>query len=276
MKAEPIREISFDDMTDLPNTLYKYRVWEDKFQKTILTEQIVYMAPPSSFEDNKDCKLSKRYDLMNEQDIYEKYLSTSKEYHPNWSIQQHQAFAREWTMKSPMKNKEYLKKKQEEYFIEYDKRFGVLSLTANNSNIQMWNKYSNNGVGFCVGFYPKVLFNYLGGGGSVQYYDELPDIFHDDEFNVERYKQIFSKERKWEFEQEYRTHKFYQNPASVTDRRIKIPANAYKELIFGWQMNDRSKKEIIENCNSQNIKIDLKESKLVKDRIIIEPVPEST
>lgn len=268
--------MSFDEMTDLPNTLYKYRIWEDQYQQTILTERIVYMAAPTSFEDQKDCKLFKRYDLMSETDIYQKYLNTSKEVNLNWSRQQHRAFAREWTKKSPMRNKEYLKAMQEEHFIEYDKRFGVLSLTANNSNIEMWNKYSNNGVGFCVGFHPKILFNYLGGGGSVQYYDELPDINHDDEYIVERIKQVFSKERKWEFEQEYRTHKFYQNPASISDRQIRIPADAYKEIIFGWLMNDSIKNEIIKTCNGQNMKIDFKESQLVKGHVEIIPVGNST
>src|SRR5690554_5666174 len=104
MKAGPIKEMSFDEMTDLPNTLYKYRIWEDQYQQTILTERIVYMAAPTSFEDQKDCKLFKRYDLMSETDIYQKYLNTSKEVNLNWSRQQHRAFAREWTKKSPMRN----------------------------------------------------------------------------------------------------------------------------------------------------------------------------
>lgn len=275
MKVGPIKEISFDEMTDLPDTLYKYRIWGDQYQKTILTERVVYMAAPTSFEDKKDCKLLKRYDLMSETDIYQKYLNTSKQDNPSWTRQQHRSFAREWTKKSPMKNKEYLKVMQEEHFIEYDKRFGVLSLTANNANIEMWNKYSNNGLGFCVGFYPKILFNYLGGGGSVHYFEELPDINHDDEFSLERYKQIFFKERKWEFEQEYRTHKFYQNPASTSDRQIKLPADAYKEIIFGWEMNDSVKNTIREICNLQDMRIEFKESKLVKDKVEIFPFANS-
>lgn len=272
MKLGEIKQLSFEEMSDLPDTLYKYRVWDDQYQKTILTERIVFMAAPTSFEDKKDCKLLKRYDLMTEEDIYQKYLKTSKEDNPNWSRQQHRAFARDWTKKSPMKNKEHIKKKQEDHFIEYDKRFGVLSLTANCSNLDMWNKYSNNGIGFCVGFYPKVLFNHLGGGGPVQYWDELPEINHDDEYPIERFKQVFSKERKWEFEQEYRTHKFYPDPASILDRQIVIPPEAYKEIIFGWQMDDTTKNEIIDICNDQKIKVEFYVSSLADGAVEIKPV----
>lgn len=270
MKLGEVKEMSFDEMPDIPETLYKYRVWDDNYQKTILTERTVFMAAPTSFEDKKDCKLLKRYDLMTEQDIYEKYLKTSKEDHPNWTRQQHRAFARNWTKKSPMKDKEFVKRQQEENFIEYDKRFGVLSLTANSSNLDMWNKYSNEGRGFCVGFNPKILFNHLGGGGPVQYYDKLPDILHNDEFEVERFKQVFSKERKWEFEQEYRTHKFSPNPATVNDRQIQVPKEAYKEVIFGWQMEDDMKNSIMAACKDQSLKVDFYISSISNELVSIE------
>jgi uncharacterized short protein YbdD (DUF466 family) len=272
MKLSEVKEMSFDEMPDIPDTLYKYRNWDDEYQKTILTERTVYMAAPTSFEDKKDCKLLKRYDLMTEQDMYEKYLKTSKEDHPNWTRQQHRAFARESTKHSPMKDKEFIKKQQEKNFIEYDKRFGVLSLTANSSNLEMWNKYSNKGQGFCVGFDPKILFNHLGGGGAVQYYDELPDILHNDEYEIERFKQVFSKEKKWEFEQEYRTHKFYPFPASVRDRQIEVPKEAYKEVIFGWRMKEEVQDMIIEACKDQGLKVNFYISSIKSELVEIQPV----
>ncbi|WP_200979842.1 DUF2971 domain-containing protein [Echinicola sp. 20G] len=258
MELGEVRELSFDEWPDIPDTIYKYRIWNDKYQKTILTERIVFMAPPTSFEDKRDCKLLKRYDLMTEKDIYEKYFMVSKKEHPNWTRQQHRKFARDWTKNSPLKNHDFVKKQQEEDFLEYDKRFGVLSLTANFANLDMWNKYSGNGSGFCAGFDPKILFNHLGGGGPVQYYDKLPDILHNDKFEVERFKQVFSKERKWEFEQEYRTHKFYPAPATIDDRQIEIPTEAYKEVIFGWNTDEETKGQIMGVCENQNLQVEFK------------------
>ncbi|MEP2771662.1 MAG: DUF2971 domain-containing protein [Fulvivirga sp.] len=271
VKLGEIKEMSFKDM-DLPETLYKYRVWDNEYQKTIVSKRTVFMAAPTSFEDEKDCKLLKRYDLMTEGDIYNKYLENSKEENPNWSRQQHRKFARDWTKKSPMKNIEHIKKLQEENFNEYDKRFGVLSLTANSKNLTMWNKYSNEGRGFCVGFDPLILFEYLGGGGPVKYYDELPDIYHNDQYEIERYKQVFSKEKKWEFEQEYRTHKFYQNPASISDRQIEIPPEAYKEMIFGWKMEKDIIDDIIKICVHLKLNLGYFKAKIVENEVLLEKI----
>lgn len=264
-----IKEMSFKDKLDLPKVIYKYRKWDDIFQKTILTERIVFMAPPTSFEDNKDCKLLKQYDLLTEQDIYNKYIELSRRNHSNWTRQQHRRYAREWTIKSPMKDKNYIKQMQEKHFLEFDIRFGVLSLTANPNNLPMWTKYSDNGHGFCVGFDSKIMFEYFGGGGPVQYYEELPRILHNDDYHIEHFKQVFSKEKKWEFEEEYRTHKFYEQKATISDRQIKIRTEAYKEIIFGWNISEVNKNEIIKTCNDQKLALIFKKAVLENDTIRI-------
>lgn len=69
---QPIRQqTSFQDM-DLPQTVYKYRVWKNPRHQTILTDRQVWFAQPSSFEDPLDCKIPIRYDLLTEKDIYPK------------------------------------------------------------------------------------------------------------------------------------------------------------------------------------------------------------
>jgi len=273
MEKPEIKVMSFKDNLDLPKVIYKYRKWDDVYQKTILTERVVFMAPPSSFEDKNDCKLLKRYDLMSEQDMYNKYLELSKRDHPTWNLQKHRSFAREWTKKSPLKDNNYIKQMQEEYFLEFDNRFGVLSLTANPTNFQMWTKFSDEGRGFCVGFDPTIMFNFLGGGGSVQYYDELPQILYNDIYHVEHFKQVFSKEKKWEFEEEYRTHKFYPQRASLRDRQIKIPSEAYKELYFGWNISEETKNEIIKVCREQNLELTFKDVIMKNENLEIKTWP---
>lgn len=255
MKLTHIDNMKFEDDPDLPHELFKYRDWDDKWHKKVLTNRELYLAPPSSFEDIMDCKLQKRYDLMTEQDMYKLYLKTSKREHPERSRGEHRKYASDWTKKSPLKDKKYIKEQQEIHYTKFDKRLGVLSLTAYPDNLDMWNKYANNGNGFCVGFDSIKLFEHVGGGGKVHYVEELPIIYYDDDNTTEQIKQIFFKETKWSFEKEYRTHKFNSTPMSTNDRTIVIPTEAFKTVSFGWNMMDNQKEEIVNICNEQDFHV---------------------
>lgn len=267
-----VTKIEINEAPEYPENIYKYRRWDDDYQKTIITAKTVFMARPTSFEDKKDCKLLKRYDLMTNQNIFNKYVDISKRDNPTLSRAQHRQHAKLMSKDSLMKNIEYVKKIQENDFLEFDRRFGVLSLTANPSNLKMWNKYSDNGKGFCVGFHSKIMFPFLGGGGKVIYYKKLPDILFDDEFHIEHFKQVFSKEDIWNFEEEYRTHKFYQNPPTDIERCVILPPQAYKEIIFGWAMSENTIDEIKKNCQTENLQVEFKKSIILNNQIIITSV----
>lgn len=113
----------------------------------------------------------------------------------------------------------------------------------------MWEKYGDNGKGFCVGYDPLVLFNHLGGGGIVNYVDELPKVmpepFHTRELQM--VYQLYYKEKKWSFEEEYRTHKFRPIPMTNGDRTILVPPEAFKEIIMGKNMGAELKADLINN-----------------------------
>lgn len=251
-----IEIIPYGELDNLPQTIYKYRIWSDNLHKEIISQQVVFMARPSSFKDPFDCKLPKRYDLLSDEDIYNKYLNDSKQDHPDWTQQQHKHFAKEWYKKSPMRDKEYLKQIQEDYFKQFDDRFGVLSLTANPKINAMWDEYSENQQGFCVGFDTKKMFKILSGGGLVVYDDNLPDILPFDSHEIEHFKQVYSKKEKWSFEEEYRTYKFYQHPATVEQRRIKIPKDCYRSIIFGASQQEVQRQEIISTCKEQELQVE--------------------
>lgn len=264
-----LQKIGIDEIPEYPESVFKYRKWNDNYQKTIITNKTVFMAKPTSFEDKKDCKLLKRYDLMTNQNIFNKYIDLSKSDNPTWNREKHRQHAKQMSKNSPMKNIEYVKKVQEQDFLEFDKRFGVLSLTANPINLKMWNKYSDDGKGFCVGFHPKMMFTFLGGGGKVIYYKELPTILYNDDFHVEHFKQVFSKEDIWSFEEEYRTHKFYKNPPTDTERCIVLPTEAYKEVIFGWAAPENMINEIKEACIIENLQVEFKRTTIADNEITI-------
>jgi len=265
-KANPT---SFEEM-NLPNTVYKYRDWNAEFHPAIITNQQVFFASPKSFEDSLDCKISIRYDLLTEQDIYDKYLSESKRINSNWTRQQHRAFARDWTKHSPLKDKNKLAQHQIEAFEGFNMRFGVLSLTANPSNNDMWIKYSANHSGFCIGFDPIITFKFFGGGGEVKYYDELPIIYPTPKHDMEtqHFLQVFSKLKKWEFEQEYRVHKFHYEPNGL-QRQIILPKEAYKEIILGAKIEKKTKEEIIDAVRKDLSHIQIKQASLGEDNKII-------
>lgn len=243
-----VSEKTFEEM-DLPETIYKYRIWNEPFHKAIITKQEVFFAAPTSFEDPLDCKNLIRYDLLTDEEIYSYYLKDSKEKHPERTRQQHRAYARELSEKSPMKDKVYVKERVEQDFKEYDERLGILSLTANPANEAMWIKYANNHDGFVIGFNPLIMFPHLGGGGAVTYYDELPIIrprpWHS--FEEQHNYQIFAKLSKWSFEEEYRTHIFRPDPLSLQDRTIKLPPKAITKIIIGKNMPKESAENLLQS-----------------------------
>ena len=256
-----VRKMSAEDMKkELPPIVYKYRNWTNEEHKTIITKQIVFMARPTSFEDPKDCKLQKRYDLLTDNEIYLKYYKLSKENNPDLSKKQHVKHAKVWQAKGILRDMNYIKERQKEHFEEFDARVGVLSLTANPYSLAMWNKYSDEGRGFCVGFNFSIMSDFLGGGGKVDYYDNLPIIMPMESWQEEYKKQVYSKERKWEFEDEYRTNKIYAKKATNEDRAIKLTKECYKEIIFGAAISTEYRHEIITSCNDVGLSVVFYES----------------
>jgi hypothetical protein len=59
------------------------------------------------------------------------------------------------------------------------------------------------------------------------------------------YYSIFSKENKWDFEKEYRTHTFFENPATIENRQIKLPKEAFNKIILGKNISKENKIQII-------------------------------
>lgn len=238
--------VEWDDL-EFPDTIYKYRTWDDVNHKTIISQKQVYMSPPLGFEDPYDCKNHIRYDILKHEEIFAKYYMESQRLSPQLPHGEHMKFAQYWFKRSPLHDKEYIKAQQELDFTKYNDRLGILSLTANPIKHEMWEKYSADYAGFCVGFNSKIMFKRLGGGCPVNYCDELPIIKPSpwDNHSVQIIKQVYYKLRKWDFEDEYRTEIFNIEPLNKEDRVIVLPPDAYKEIIFGQKISKQNKNEII-------------------------------
>lgn len=245
MKIESIYEGTIDD-GKYPPILYKYRDWNSQHHERYIKNREVFMSAPSSFEDKLDCKIPVRYDLLTEKQTLSFAVRLSKIRHPEWTRQQHRNDAREWSKQKLLKNQKYLSEYQKYYFDEYNKRQGILSLTAEPNLDAMWEKYANKSTGFCIGYNSRIMFNYLGGGGGVEYVDVLPILLPEPVMSWPEIKlsQVFCKEIKWEFEKEYRTQKFWPNPASINERRIELPKEAFNKVILGKNITRENQTEI--------------------------------
>ncbi len=266
---ENINIKTIDDLDSIPKILYKYRSWDNSYHKTILTEQQVFFASPTSFEDPLDCKNQVRYDLLTDEEIFQKYLSDSQFKNPNYSEDQHHKWAKKYYEKSPLRDPARLNKIQKEMFKKYDRRIGILSLTAHPKESKMWEKYSNEHRGFCIGFNAKSLFKSLGGGGIVDYVEELPDIHPFFSFEEQHYLQVYKKLEKWEFEKEYRTHIFSNSPKSEGDRIVKVPADSYNCVIIGSQMPKLKKEELKKSITKKLKHIEILEAIIINGEVCI-------
>ncbi len=240
-----VRISSFEEI-NFPETVYKYRSWKEPFHRELLTERKVWFAKPSSFKDPYDCKIPIRYDLLTTREIFEVYYSDSKELHPEWTRRQHREFAMRWSKKSMLRDKGAIERHRAESFKRMDDRLGILSLTANPTNKIMWNNYSVINTGFCLGFDPKILFKYLSGGSIVTYYEKLPDIlprpFHS--IDTQMHLQVYSKQKIWDYEEEYRVYKICIISEMSNWRSQVLPIETFKEIIFGANMGKEEKDEI--------------------------------
>ena len=96
----------------------------------------------------------------------------------------------------------------------------------------------------------------------------MPSII--DDYMTQNYKQVFYKEKSWEFENEYRITKFHPEPLTTEERVITLPPEVFKEIIFGAKLSQSHKDEIIEITKVSMPHVVFKQAKLVNGVIVIE------
>jgi hypothetical protein len=234
---------SFEEM-DIPEILYKYRDWGNPLHRRILREREVYFASPGSFIDHYDCHIPRRFDLLTDEQILNKYRTDLKKQFPAWGAEVLEKEAKNWFNKGLLRDKDQIASLDSEFWKEFNKMFGVLSLTPVPVSKEMWIKYSSDYSGICVGFKSLILFRdsqHFGAGGPVSYYSELPILVpYQEDSIIEHQRQIYSKEEKWSFEKEYRLSKF-----NIRTRAVTLPLTAYSEVIIGPKIRKNNKKDII-------------------------------
>lgn len=227
-----------------PSILYKYRCWSNPLHHKILTDNEVYLASPRDFEDVYDCNVPEKYPSKDQ--LFDYFFNIVYAERPQLTRQQKRACARQLVKRSPLAHPKLRKLISERFAQVFHNCFGVLSMTADCNNDEMWRKYGDNHKGFCIGIDTRLLFECVGGGGDVTYEDKLPTIdFFGDDFMTKHFKGIFVKENKWRFEKEYRLHKRWDHVVTNDERNIELPINSIVKIILGNNMPLHDKLEII-------------------------------
>ncbi len=258
-------------LNNIPDILYKYRVWDDYYDKRILTDNEIYFASAEQFNDPFDSTLPYKFreEDLTPENIYTKLHEIGKMRFPEISEEelQHQCYERQ--MSGAFDNGKYWKDDYEEYKKEMYTKFGVMSLTSKNYNLLMWSHYSDSHKGFCVGLDKIILFEVTGGMiGPVNYCNEFPSVglFDNNSHGLTRI--FLTKFLDWKYEEEYRITKI-----GASRKIFNIPSQAVKEIILGYKMKDNYKDEIIQLAKEKFPNANIFESLMNPEKFELDMIP---
>lgn len=245
---------------DRPSIVYKFRDWQSKHGKDLLTQNLVYMSSPEEFNDPFDCSISANLRMLNVPEKQEQFanLMTNGMNDATPSERALKDSVRSEVLKmireKPEKMQQILDQKMTEAVSSF---FGIFSLSSHWDNILMWSHYAKNHSGICIGFNEaqiskSALFD---AKGLVQYPDDYPTL-HPlmDRANIDWYiAQTYTKAKNWSYEKEYRVLRSYSKPATTEDREIIIPDELYTEVILGLDFPDSEVNSILDLVKAKNI-----------------------
>jgi Protein of unknown function (DUF2971) len=246
-----------------PDVIYKYRKWNDEYQKRLLTHNELYMSPASLFNDPFDCKIYKNHYLLDTPEKIEEYINRSMKNNEDWMRKNN---------KKPEEQRKILEERlsnlvkyqvtSEYYEDDFNNKYnGIASFSKRWDSILMWSHYAENHKGFAIGYDEKRMrFSMLFGKGDyVQYSDDFPEIHpHDDDNKVQDLR-TFCKSKEWMYEEEYRFMNLYFDVGGADikseKRKVKLDDKFIVEIILGVCMPKEDKEEIIKIAKSRNLKV---------------------
>jgi len=256
---------------NIPNVLFKYRVWSDTYHQSILTNNEVFLSSADLFNDPFDTTLPYRYkdqDLTPD-NVFKKLYILGKEQWPDMPEEELHQRCYERQMSGAFDNGQYWKDEYEKFKADMNSRFGILSLTSKNDNLLMWSHYASSHYGFCVGLDKYALYEAIGGMISpVIYSTEFPTVGIFDD-NVEGLTKILiTKSTDWDYEDEYRITKLngYRTAVSLPDRAIT-------EIVLGYKMPEKHKQEVVDLAIKKFPHAKLFQSQMNLERFKLDMIP---
>ncbi|MCA6368464.1 MAG: DUF2971 domain-containing protein [Cytophagales bacterium] len=243
----------------LPDIIYKYRNWTDKYHKRILTHREVYLASPKDLNDPFDCRITPNFDLLDNDDKIKDYIKVIGDRNRGKlaaSGQKPEDFQEELFDRLKNNRQEEQKNWDGQTYRGQDERYGIFSLSGRWNSILMWGHYSASHSGFCVGFHEKKMADsgQFGRGGLINYGPNFPQIHPSEDYTPERgFTETFSKAQDWSYEQEYRLFKFLKSPKE--SRLIVVDSSFFAEIILGLNFPEGSLPEMFEISDALKIPI---------------------
>ncbi|MDO9552493.1 DUF2971 domain-containing protein [Rhodonellum sp.] len=251
----------------IPPILYKYRDYNNEYNKRTLFNFEIFLASASMFNDPYEGSIPFVYnseDLTKEK-LFQKRKLIAKKLHPSWNEMQIDEFCNKAQEEDLINDPEHIEKMRLLNIMEIDKTFGIFSLTPNHMNYLMWSHYANCHKGFCIGFDTKALYDQIDGSiGPVKYQVNIPkmDLFGNSfEFYI---KQLSTKSKIWEYEDEFRIVK-----ANGSRKTIKYDKDILKKIVLGCQMSQDDKNEIINFVIAHQINCEISELSLNNEEFIL-------
>ncbi len=217
--------------------LYKYTPHNNDSRKyEIITKSQLWFSKTESFNDPIDSKLDYRqqYSYSEIEEFYKNFLRDK----PNHS-QSLAEILQNWG------NNSSFIEQLNRVFDKYRKELGVLCFSKNPENILMWSHYANNHKGIVYQFKPDLFLNaktssFNGLPYKVEYpkdrsYELLSYAKTRKEKKDQFAKELLTKAKDWEYEEEYRMIDFeiFEN-----DRNKNFKKESLISIIFGVRTSD--------------------------------------
>ena len=249
------------EFIELPEYVYKYVTWEKDYHKKIILENEIFFPSARKFNDPFDSTVPLRYDLGNDEQIFDLYVEHIRRDHPNLTEDEVKRVARNELRDNDVRDAERI---QYNINVQRDfasKRFGIFSVSTRMDNILLWSHYSNMHKGICIRFNCKQFRKFIETdcvkNGQIIYWDNVdyqnkyPTLNPFEFNNIESYtKSLLIKSDDWKYENELRFILF-----DLPDNAIILPSGIIDQIILGCRISKENEKEIIEIAKGKNIEI---------------------
>ncbi|NOX47778.1 MAG: DUF2971 domain-containing protein [Chlorobi bacterium] len=240
---------------EIPNILYKYRDYSNKYNKRTLFDFEIFLASTSMFNDPYEGAIPFEYEPedLTEDNIFLKLREVATQKYPDWSEDQIRKHCYEAQKRDLLNNDVHIAEQNELNRKKINRTFGILSLTGNPLNYLMWSHYGNKHTGYCIGFDKCILNDIVQGVLSPVTYDlRIPKLRLFESIGNFHKKQLATKYKIWDYEEEYRIVK-----GDASKQVIKYPKEMIKRVYLGCKMKYPNKTKIISFIKSNDIECEV-------------------
>jgi hypothetical protein len=246
--------------SSIPETVYKYRCWNDSFHRRLLFEQELYLASAVQFNDPFDSTIPFRYrkEDLTPDNIFLKLIEVGKKQWPSMSDTELYQLAYERQSSGDFENGKYWIENYPSWKKDIENMFGIASLTPKNDNLLMWSHYSNSHKGFVMGFQTEMLFDQVQGSlGPVLYSEKVPEMGLFEDMTIGLIRILNTKSTNWQYEEEIRISKIHSSRQTVKLRKDTITS-----VIMGANLTENEKNQITDFIKKELPHVKLLESTL--------------